>query len=93
MNFSASAGSASHGKNVRGSILWAIDGSGLVMAAALLATKYFRAGNDVGGFLVFAVGEAIILLSAPAVGLAGSIPACAAGTWSAQKNAADSRRR
>ena len=48
-------------------ILWAIDGSGLVMAAALLATKYFRAGNDVvaGGFLVFAVGEAIILLSAP----------------------------
>ena len=33
-------------------ILWAIDGSGLVMAAAMLATKYFRAGNDVvaGGF-------------------------------------------
>ena len=63
-------------------ILWAIDGSGLVMAAAMLATKYFRAGNDVvaGGFLVFAIGEGVILLSAPAAGLAGSIPAFAAGT-------------
>src|SRR5262245_63100134 len=63
-------------------ILWAIDGAGLVMAAALLATKYLRAGNDVvaGGFLVFAIGEGVILLSAPAAGLAGSIPAFAAGT-------------
>jgi len=63
-------------------ILWAIDGSGLVMAAAMLATKYFRAGNDVvaGGFLVFALGEGLILLSAPAAGLAGSISAFAAGT-------------
>src|SRR5215471_18507173 len=68
-------------QNVR-AILWAIDGSGLVMAAAMLATKYFRAGNDVvaGGFLVFAIGEGVILLSAPAAGLAGSIPAFAAGT-------------
>src|SRR6516162_8412798 len=63
-------------------MLWAIDGAGLVMAAAMLATKYFRAGNDVvaGGFLVFAIGEGVILLSAPAAGLAGSIPAFAAGT-------------
>ena len=63
-------------------ILWAIDGSGLVMAAAMLATKYFRAGYDVvaGGFLVFAIGEGVILLSAPAAGLPGSIPAFAAGT-------------
>src|SRR5215470_19613666 len=63
-------------------ILWAIDGSGLVMAAAMLAIKYFRAGNDVvaGGFLVFAIGEGVLLLSAPAAGLAGSIPAFAAGT-------------
>src|SRR5215475_1278067 len=63
-------------------ILWAIDGSGLVMAAALLATKYFRAEKDVvaSGFLVFAIGEGLILLSAPAAGLAGSIPAFAAGT-------------
>jgi hypothetical protein len=67
--------------NVQG-ILWAVDGAGLVMAAALLATKYFRAGNDVvaGGFLVFAIGEGVILLSGPAAGLAGSIPAFAAGS-------------
>jgi hypothetical protein len=53
-----------------------------VMAGALLATKYFRAGHDVvaSGFLVFAIGEGGILLSAPAAGLAGSIPAFAAGT-------------
>ena len=33
-------------------MLWAIDGAGLVMAGAMLATKYFRTGNDVvaGGF-------------------------------------------
>lgn len=63
-------------------ILWAIDGSGLVMAATMLATKYFRAGNDVvaGGFLVFAVGEGVIMLSGPAAGHAGSISAFGAGT-------------
>ncbi|MGY8667591.1 hypothetical protein Q3C01_35270 [Bradyrhizobium sp. UFLA05-109] len=68
-------------QNVQG-ILWAIDGSGLVMAAALLATKYFRAGHDVvaGGFLVFAIGEGVIMLSGPAAGLAGSIGAFAAGS-------------
>jgi hypothetical protein len=63
-------------------ILWAIDGAGLVMATPLLAIKYFRMGNDIvaGGFLVFAIGEGIILLSGPAAGLAGSIPAFAAGS-------------
>jgi hypothetical protein len=63
-------------------ILWAIDGAGLVMAASMLAIKYFRTGNDVvaGGFLVFAIGEGVILLSGPAARLAGSIPAFAAGT-------------
>ncbi|MCP3474059.1 hypothetical protein NLM33_27480 [Bradyrhizobium sp. CCGUVB1N3] len=68
-------------RNVQG-ILWAIDGSGLVMAAALLATKYFRTGHDVvaGGFLVFAIGEGVIMLSGPAAGLAGSVPAFAAGS-------------
>jgi hypothetical protein len=62
-------------------ILWAIDAAGLVMAAALLAIKYFRAGNDVvaGGFLVFAIGEGVIL-SGTAAGPAGSVPAFAAGT-------------
>ena len=76
-----SAGAMVTQQNVQ-AILWAIDGAGLVMAAPLLAIKYFRTGNDVvaGGFLVFAIGEGIILLSGPATGLAGSIPAFAAGT-------------
>jgi hypothetical protein len=62
-------------------LLWAIDAAGLVMAAALLTLKYFRAGQDVvaGGFLVFAIGEAV-LLSGTAAGLAASVPAFAAGT-------------
>jgi hypothetical protein len=48
----------------------------------MLAIKYLRTGHDVvaGGFLVFAMGESVILLSGPAAGLAGSIPAFAAGT-------------
>ena len=62
-------------------ILWAIDASGLVMAAAVLALKYFRAGNDIvaAGFFIFAIGEGV-LLSGTAAGPAGSIPAFAAGT-------------
>jgi len=53
----------------------------LVTAAALLAVKYFRMGNDVvaGGFLVFAIGEGV-LVSGTAAGPAGSIPSFAAGT-------------
>jgi hypothetical protein len=63
-------------------ILWAIDGAGLVMATPLLAIKYFRRGDDVvaGGFLVFAIGESVIMLSGPAAGLAGSVFAFATGT-------------
>jgi hypothetical protein len=75
------AGATATQQNVQ-AILWAIDGAGLVMATPLLAIKYFRTGNDVvaGGFLVFAIGEGIIILSGPAAGVAGSIPAFAAGT-------------
>lgn len=62
-------------------LLWAIDAAGLVMATALLAVKYLQAGNDVvaGGFLVFAIGEGV-LLSGSASGLVGSVPSFAAGT-------------
>src|SRR5438132_11159638 len=62
-------------------LLWAIDAVGLVMAAALLALKTFRSGHDVvaGGFLVFAIAEAVIL-SGTAAGPAGSVPSFAAGT-------------
>ena len=66
--------------------LWAIDSVGLVIATSLLALKYFRAGADVvaGGYLVFAIGEGV-LLSGTAAGPSGSVPAFAAGTalWAA----------
>src|SRR5713101_1778882 len=65
---------------------WAIDGVGLVVATALLALKLFRRGNDVvaAGFVVFAIGEGI-MLSGTATTPAGSVPSFAAGTalWSA----------
>lgn len=61
--------------------LWEIDSVSLVMATALLTLKYFRQGNDIvaAGFLVFAIGESV-LLSGTAAGLVGSVPAFAAGT-------------
>jgi hypothetical protein len=66
--------------------LWAIDSVGLVMATSLLALKYFRAGVDIvaAGFLVFAIGEGV-LLSGTAGGPSASVPAFAAGTalWAA----------
>jgi hypothetical protein len=66
--------------------LWAIDSVALVVATSLLALRYFRTGADVvaGGFLVFAIGEGV-LLSGTAAGPAASVPAFAAGTalWAA----------
>jgi hypothetical protein len=65
---------------------WGIDSTGLVVAATLLTLKFFRKGNDIvgAGFLVFAIGEGV-MLSGTAAGLAGSVPAFAAGTalWAA----------
>jgi hypothetical protein len=62
-------------------VFWAIDSAGLVMATALLCLKFFRKGNELiaAGFLVFALGESVIL-SGTAAGAVGSIPAFAAGT-------------
>ena len=66
--------------------LWAIDSVGLVMATTLLTVKFLRKGCDViaAGFLVFAIGEGVIL-SGTAAGLVGSIPSFAAGIalWAA----------
>ena len=65
---------------------WAIDGVALVVATALLALKSFRAGSDLAaaGFLVFAIGESILLVGT-ATTVADSVPSFAAGTalWSA----------
>lgn len=67
-------------------ILWAVDGVGVVVAAALLALRYFRNGEDcvAAGFLVFLAGESL-LLSGTAAGLEGSVPSFAGGValWSA----------
>jgi hypothetical protein len=56
------------------------------VATALLTAKYFREGKDLlaAGFLVFAIGEAV-MLSGTAATLDGSVPSFAAGTalWSA----------
>jgi hypothetical protein len=48
------------------SLAWGIDGLGLVMASALLTLGYYRKGQDLvaSGFLVFAIGEGIILSGA-----------------------------
>jgi hypothetical protein len=52
---------------------WGIDGSGLVMASALLALKFHKMGREVvaGGFLVFSIGEGVIL-SGTAAGAIGA---------------------
>jgi hypothetical protein len=65
---------------------WAIDGVGLIVATGLLALKFFHKGADLiaAGFLVFSIGEAV-MLSGTAASLAGSVPSFAAGAslWSA----------
>jgi len=65
---------------------WALDSVGLVVAASILALHYFRDGKPAvaSGFLVFAIGEGV-MLSGTASSLEASVPAFAAGTalWSA----------
>jgi hypothetical protein len=74
------AGSFVRQPAIRG-LFWGIDGTGLVMAAALLTLKYFKKGCIfiAAGFLVFAIGEAVIL-SGAAASLSASVPSFAAGT-------------
>jgi hypothetical protein len=65
---------------------WALDGTALIVATCLLALRYFRRGNDAlaAGFLVYAIGEAI-MLSGTAMTLEASVPSFGAGTalWAA----------
>jgi len=62
-------------------ILWAIDSAGLVMACALLALKFLKKDREIvaAGFVVFAIGEGV-LLSGTAAGAIASVPSFAAGT-------------
>lgn len=61
-------------------VSWAIDSVGLVMASALLTLKFFKKEREIvaAGFLVFAIGEGIIL-SGTAAGAIGSVPSFGAG--------------
>jgi hypothetical protein len=74
------AGTFATSASLRG-LAWGIDGVGLVMASALLTVRFYRKEQDLvaSGFLVFAVGEGIILSSA-AMDLATGVPSFGAGT-------------
>jgi hypothetical protein len=67
-------------------LFWGLDGVALIVATALLTIHHFRRGNDVvaAGFLVFVVGETLIL-SGAAMDLTASRPVFAGGTglWAA----------
>jgi len=67
-------------------LAWGIDGTALVVAAALLTVRYVRRGNDLAaaGFLVFVAAETLIV-SGSAMDLVASAPQFAAGValWSA----------
>jgi hypothetical protein len=79
------AGSFAPSVPVRG-VLWGLDGVVLVVATALLTIHHFRKGNDLvaAGFLVYVVGQSLVLSSA-AIDLAAGAPVFGAGTglWAA----------
>lgn len=74
------AGTFAPSASLRG-LAWGIDGTALVMAGAILTIVFYRMGQDLvaAGFLVFAIGEGIILSSA-AMDLDTSIPSYGAGS-------------
>jgi hypothetical protein len=61
-------------------LAWGIDGIALVTAGAILLVYYFRQGHDTvaAGFVVFTVGQSLIL-SGAAMSLEASAPSFAAG--------------
>jgi len=67
-------------------LAWGLDGIGLILASGLLTLYYFRKGHDAlaAGFLVFAIGEALIL-SSNAADLEENVSSFSAGTslWAA----------
>jgi hypothetical protein len=80
------AGTLVPSASLRG-LLWGIDGTALVIAAALLTVYHLRLGNDLvaGGFLIFAIGEGVILSTAAINPINAGIPAFGAGAslWAA----------
>jgi hypothetical protein len=79
------AGTFAPSASLRG-LAWGVDGIALVVASALLACHHIHRGNALaaGGFLVFVVGEALVL-SGSAMTLEASAPSFAAGVglWAA----------
>jgi hypothetical protein len=79
------AGTFTSSPGIRG-LAWGIDGTLLVVAAAMLAVHHLRSGDGVlaAGFLVFLAGETLIV-SGSAMDLAASAPIFAAGSglWTA----------
>ena len=71
--------------SIRG-LLWGLDGTALIVATSLLTIHHLRRGNEVlaAGFLVFVVGETLILASA-AMDLVVGSPVFGAGVslWAA----------
>lgn len=79
------AGAFAPSASLRG-LAWGVDGTALIVGAALLTVHHVRRGNDLAaaGFLVFAAGESLIL-SGSAMALEASGPSFAAGAslWAA----------
>ena len=79
------AGTFTSSGSLRG-LAWGLDGTALIVAAALLTIHHFRRGNDAAaaGFLVFVAGEALIV-SGAAMDLVASAPSFGAGVslWAA----------
>ena len=73
------AGTFAPSDSLRG-LAWGVDGLALVAASALLTVAFFRAGHDLvaAGFLVFAVGQGLVV-SGAAMDLARSAPSFGAG--------------
>ena len=79
------AGSFAPSDSLRG-LAWGVDGSALIVAAAILAVHFIRQGSQLlaAGFLVFMAGETLVL-SGAAMSLEASAPSFAAGAglWAA----------
>ena len=73
------AGTFAPTPGVRG-LAWGLDGTALIVAAALLTIHHIRRGNDLvaAGFLVFGIGEGLIV-SVAAMGLEAGVSAFGAG--------------
>ena len=73
------AGTFAPSPSLRG-LAWGLDGVGLVTASAILTIWFYRKGQDLiaAGFLVFLVGQGLIL-SGAAMDLVASIPSFGAG--------------